>query len=328
MDAKGNTLVCASPILEPEAIVDRPENPSLLHYLIVVRGGIPGTMLRLSQSTSSLGRGPDCTFQIHENSVSRRHALLSTDASGFAWITDMGSTNGTLVDGQRIPAQTPWRIRDGSRIQLGSSVLLKFLKLDACDEGFQREMYERTVRDGLTGLYNRSYFLNQIGPLAEQNAMQELGLAVIMVDLDHFKRINDTYGHDFGDHVLREAATVLRESTRSEDLVARYGGEEFVVALPTATLHQAAERAERIRAQIAGRHLEADGIRVRVTASLGLSYVSARGGKTIASLISSADQALYDAKRTGRNRVALARSSDPGPACTRKTESADAIIIL
>ena len=155
------------------------------------------------------------------------------------------------------PMQTPVQVGDGSRIQLGSSTLLKYLKLDPCEEGFQRELYERSVRDNLTGLYNRGYFLSQIGPLAELNSMCELGLALILVDIDHFKRINDTHGHTVGDLILREVADVLRESTRGEDLVARYGGEEFILALPSCSLEQATERAERIRTRLSSRLVDA-----------------------------------------------------------------------
>jgi diguanylate cyclase (GGDEF)-like protein len=164
-------------------------------------------------------------------------------------------------------------------------------------------MFERTVRDSLTGLYNRIYFLSQVGPLADRNAVKGMGLAVIMLDVDHFKRVNDQYGHPIGDAVLREVANVLRQSLRSDDLIARYGGEEFVAALPVATPDQAAERAERIRASLADRRIHVAGTRLRVTASLGLAFGSPTRPKTAAALISSADQGLYQAKNAGRNRV-------------------------
>ena len=326
MDAKSNTQICFSTIPGPEPAADAGASVPALLYLIVVRGGIPGTMLRLAQSASSIGRSAENTFQLHDATVSRRHAVISIDTAGKAWIMDLGSTNGTFVDGERVPLQTPIRIKDGSRIQLGSSTLLKYLKLDPCEEGFQRELYERSVRDNLTGLYNRGYFLGQIGPLAEINSMYELGLAIILVDIDHFKRINDNFGHDVGDQVLREVADVLRSSTRPEDLVARYGGEEFILALPTNSLEQAIGRAEKIRAQLSSHHLNATGSCVPVTASLGVSFAPAPRVDNFTNLISAADEALYEAKHAGRNRVVAARNKLKEP--IRKTESIDALAIL
>ena len=246
-------------------------------YLIMVNGGIPGAMLRVSPGGDA--DGPRVRQHLP---VPREHRLAAPrhcstiDPTGVVRLTDLESTNGTYLNDRRLPGHTPVRVKDGDRIRLGSTVVLKFVRLDPCDEQFQREMFERTVRDALTGLYNRAYFLDQVGPLAEFNAVRGLGLAVLMLDIDHFKRINDTFGHDVGDLVLREVAGVLRESTRPEDLVARYGGEEFVLALPVSAPDQATERAERIRSD-AGR--AADRRRgedpLRVTASLGLAFAPA-----------------------------------------------------
>jgi diguanylate cyclase (GGDEF)-like protein len=326
MDARGKTQICRSPVVSPEPSLPEQESRPLLRYLIVVRGGIPGTMLPLVQSASSLGRSAENTFPLADGTVSRWHAVISIDPAGEAWVTDLGSSNGTYLDGKRIPVHAPFSVKDGSRIQIGASTLLKYLKLDPCEEGFQREMYERAVRDALTGLYNRSYFLSQVGPLAELNALCELGLAIILVDLDHFKRINDHHGHPVGDRVLKEVAEVLRESTRPEDLVARYGGEEFIVALPTSSLDQAFERAERIRSQLATRDMRACAKGLRVTASLGLSYAPPARIHHVAALITLADEALYEAKRNGRNRVAASRGPlEPGGV---KTESAEALEVI
>ncbi len=149
---------------------------------------------------------------------------------------------------------------------------MKLVRLDSSDEHFQRQMFERTVRDGLTGVYNRTYFLNQVGACSARQAAQGIGLAILMVDIDHFKRINDRYGHLIGDGVLREVSAVLRESTRTEDLVARYGGEEFIVALPTSSPDLAAERAEKIRSDVASRRIRTGGNDIHVTVSIGLAY--------------------------------------------------------
>ena len=164
-------------------------------------------------------------------------------------------------------------------------------------------MFERTVRDALTGLFNRAYFLNQVGPLAEYNAVRGHGLAILMLDIDHFKTINDRFGHDAGDLVLREVATVLREATRSEDLVARYGGEEFVLALPVVAPDQATERAERIRESLSERRFDAVSTGLRMTASLGLAFARPDRRCTASTLITAADRCLYQAKNAGRNRI-------------------------
>jgi diguanylate cyclase (GGDEF)-like protein len=283
-------------------------------YLIMVSGGIPGAMLRLAPQSTRVGRAPDNTYQLSDVSVSRYHATLSVDIHGGVRLTDLGSTNGTFLNGRRLAGHIPVRVKDGDRIQLGSSVVVKFVRLDPRDEQFQREMFERTVRDAMTGLYNRSYFLNQIEPLAEFGAMRGLGLAVLMLDIDHFKRINDAHGHDAGDAVLREVAGVLRESTRPEDLVARYGGEEFVLALPVAAPDQATERAERIRANLAERRIMAPSSPVRVTASLGLSYAAPGLFRSASAMISAADRCLYQAKEGGRDRVVFAHDPRPAPA--------------
>lgn len=274
-------------------------------YLIVVSGGIPGAMIRIGPGVSRLGRSRENHVQFPDPSISRRHASIVADAHGDVWITDLGSTNGTFVNGRALAPHLSQRLQDGDRLQVGSTVIVKFVRLDPCDEQFQRDLFERTVRDPLTGLYNRAFFLDQIGSLAELGKSRGLGLAVLMLDVDHFKRINDTYGHDAGDAVLREIACVLRESTRAEDLVARYGGEEFVIALPIAAPDQATERAERIRLAIAARRIDFPGLPnpLRVTTSIGLTFAHVDRMRNPTHLITASDHCLYQAKNNGRNRI-------------------------
>jgi diguanylate cyclase (GGDEF)-like protein len=272
-------------------------------YLIVLTGGIPGAMIRLESGSTRVGRAADNTLQLSEDSVSRYHAVLRIDDDGRVRLTDLASTNGTYLNGRRVVNHTPVVLHDGDRLQLGSMTVLKFARPDPYEEQFQHTMFERTVRDSLTGLYNRSYFRDQVGLLAMQGAQRGLGLAVLMVDIDHFKRVNDTYGHDAGDTVLREVASVLRQSTRSEDLVARYGGEEFIVALPIAASDQATFRAERIRRNLANRRISVSGKPLRITASIGLAFSPATRPRSVESLIVAADLCLYQAKNAGRDRV-------------------------
>lgn len=316
MDEKSNTQICRSIALgAPEAESNRVTPRPM--YLIVVSGGTPGAMLRLSSEVARLGRSHESSMRFADLSVSRRHATIVADSRGDAWLTDQESSNGTYLNGSPIESRVPYRLGDGDRVQFGSSTVVKFVRLDPTDEQFQRELFERTVRDPLTGLYNRAFFLDQIGPLAERGAARGLGLAALMLDVDHFKKINDSYGHDVGDQVLREVAAVLRESTRAEDLVARYGGEEFVLAIPVASPDQASERAERIRVNLVDRQIICPGAgrdsssRISVTASLGLAFAQPGRDRSAPCLITAADRCLYQAKRGGRNRTVL--RVDPGP---------------
>jgi diguanylate cyclase (GGDEF)-like protein len=300
MDENGATYLCD---LSDEGEANPAIASSLPMYLIMVAGGIPGAMLRLPPEGTRLGRSSENTYQFREITISRQHASLVADPQGAVWLTDLGSTNGSYLNDRRISERTPVRVKDGDRIRLGTTVVLKFVRLDPCEEQFQREMYERTVRDTLTGLFNRAYFLNQVGPLAEYNAVRGLGLAVLMLDIDHFKQINDRFGHDTGDVVLREVAGVLRESTRSEDLVARYGGEEFILALPVVAPDQATERAERIRESLSERRITGGDTSLQITASLGVAFAPADRRCMASALITAADRCLYQAKDTGRNRI-------------------------
>ena len=265
-------------------------------------------------------------MQLPDASISRYHSFLGVDEEGQVRLTDLGSTNGTFLNGRRLPENTPVRVQDGDRLQFGASVIVKFIRPDPCEEQFQREMFERTVRDPLTGLYNRSFFLAQFGPLADRSGLKGLGMAVLMIDIDHFKRVNDTHGHEVGDAVLREVAGVLRQATRSDDLVARFGGEEFVVALPVAAPDQATERAERVRTSLSSRRILAAGTPLKVTASIGLAFTPAGRPRSVAALIATADQGLYQAKNSGRDRIVF--SHDDGRPADRGRDHHRARILI
>jgi diguanylate cyclase (GGDEF)-like protein len=315
MDENSATNFFEPVVTEPSDVEPSASTPSPL-YFIMISGGIPGAMLQLSASGTRIGRSVDNALQLPDASISRYHAFLGQDEEGQVRLTDLGSTNGTYLNGRRLPPRTPAPVRDGDRVQFGSSIVVKFVRPDPSEERFQREMFERTVRDSLTGLYNRGYFLGQVGPLGDRGALRGLGLAVFMIDIDHFKRINDTHGHETGDQVLREVAGVLRQSMRGDDLIARFGGEEFVAALPVSAPDQAAERAERIRASLAARRLLVGGRPLRVTVSIGVAYTPPGRQRSVPAMLAAADQGLYQAKNAGRDRVvfgseARVRVGDP-----------------
>jgi two-component system cell cycle response regulator len=166
---------------------------------------------------------------------------------------------------------------------------------------------EMAVTDALTGLHNRRYMESHLGSLAEQAAARGKPLALMMLDIDYFKKINDTYGHDGGDDVLREFAMRIRKSIRGIDLACRYGGEEFVIVMPETDMQVAGMVAERLRRSIAGEPFTIHNgtKRLDVTISIGLSTLETKG-EPIADVLKRADVALYRAKHDGRNRVVSA----------------------
>jgi two-component system cell cycle response regulator len=166
---------------------------------------------------------------------------------------------------------------------------------------------EMAITDALTGLHNRRYMETHLATLAEQAAQRAKPLALMMLDIDYFKSINDRYGHDAGDDVLREFAVRIRKSIRGIDLACRYGGEEFVIVMPETDLHVAGMVAERLRRSIAGEpfSIEKGAKRLEVTISIGIATLETKG-EAITDVLKRADQALYRAKNDGRNRVVAA----------------------
>jgi diguanylate cyclase (GGDEF)-like protein len=270
---------------------------------IVLTGTLPGAVIRLEQGGIRLGRAGDNAIQLPDEGISRHHAFVWADDRGGAWLTDLGSTNGTCVSGRACPGQTPVRLKPGDEVRLGLSLTLKLVALDPREEEFQRALYERSVRDPLTGLYNRAYFLDQLPSMIRRSADQGLSPAVLMIDIDHFKQVNDIHGHEAGDEVLRTIAKGVIEATRRGDLVARYGGEEFVVALSVPTVTQAILVAERIRGNVASSEIRAQGHLIRLTVSIGIAHAPSGELCPGSRLIRVADENMYRAKAAGRNRV-------------------------
>ncbi len=169
-----------------------------------------------------------------------------------------------------------------------------------------RVLSEVSTRDALTGLYNRFYVMEKIDSEMNRSLRQQSPMSLLMLDIDHFKRVNDSYGHSVGDQVLKSVGQVLRESCRVYDVPGRYGGEEFCVVLPGTRVSNTAHVAERIRRRLAGTALPIAGDSLRVTASIGIAGVDCvpeDGVVSPATLIERADRALYSAKNRGRNRI-------------------------
>jgi two-component system cell cycle response regulator len=272
-------------------------------YLIVLAGASVGEMYKLGTDTTVIGRGQNADIQVIDEGISRRHAEIAQEEQQIV-IRDLGSTNGTYCNGERIKEHV---LSDGDKIQVGSTTILKFTFHDSLDETFQRQMYESALRDGLTKIFNRKYFLDRLESEFAYAVRHKSPLSLVMFDIDHFKRINDGHGHLAGDYALSTLARVVSETIRQEDVFARFGGEEFVVICRGIDLPGAAAFGERLRRQVEATRFEYAGSELKVTVSVGVAAVEA-SMRVPSELVGAADDALYTAKRQGRNRVIRAGS--------------------
>jgi two-component system, cell cycle response regulator len=270
-------------------------------YLIVLAGSNVGEMYRLEEGDTFLGRGQTATIKLMDDGISRKHARV-VQHGGEVAIEDLQSSNGTIVNGAPVSMQL---LKDGDKIRLGSTTILKFTYNDQLDESFQQQMYEAALRDGLTKAYNKKYLLDRLETEIAYARRHQAHLSLLMFDVDHFKRVNDTFGHLAGDFVLAKLAKVATATVRTEDVFARYGGEEFGVLCRGVPLPSAGILGERLRAIVEATVFEHDGQRMPITISIGVASHPEAPIETGLQLIAAADQALYEAKRAGRNRVLL-----------------------
>jgi diguanylate cyclase (GGDEF)-like protein len=270
--------------------------------LIVIRGLNVGEMYKLARGDLVIGRGQGADVEILDDGISRRHASVAVGADGVL-LADLGTRNGTFVNGQKL--ERPVALADGDKIQLSSSTILKFTYADRLDETFQRRMYESALRDGLTKAFNKKYFLDRLERELRFAKRHGQPLALIMVDVDALRDVNEAHGVGAGDAVLAELAAEIHALVRQEDVFARYGGEEFALICRATDAAAAAAIAERIRAAIAGHDFEHEGAALRVTVSAGVAGLPPDANDSMA-LLAAADEALARAKRSGRNCVRVA----------------------
>ena len=269
-------------------------------YLRVLTGGLAGAVVLLADGETVLGRDVTCHVRLDDDGVSRRHMVLRLDA-GLVEAQDLGSTNGTFCNSEKLAE--PRVLADGDRLQLGVGVIMSYHINEALEVAVQQRVHEAAIRDPLTGCYNRKHLMDSMATEMTYAKRHVQPLGVALVDLDHFKAVNDQHGHLVGDEVLKDAARRLRVMVRSGDLLARYGGEEFVLLLRQVRLEDATRAVERFRRATCQVCVEVNGIQVSVTASAGVTVVDPSYDITALEALRRADEALYAAKRGGRNRV-------------------------
>lgn len=259
-----------------------------------------GQVFTINANEFTLGRHPDNSGCVDDQGISRYHAkILRTNNIEYA-IEDLNSSNGTYVNG--LPVKRS-ELRNGDTLQLGPRVSFRFSLASSAEERVMRQLYESSVKDPMTQVFNRQYFDAQITSELSFALRHATELSLLVVDIDFFKKVNDTYGHLAGDAVLRAVAEVLQGQLRTEDTLARYGGEEFVVLLRGITLSDAVRAAERLRSAVERADIQHNGQRIPITLSIGCASVAGCKEASPELLIETADQRLYSAKRNGRNRV-------------------------
>ena len=222
----------------------------------------------LQGATHEIGRDPEADVPIADPGLSRRHARIGSTTHGD-FLSDLGSTNGTRINGR--PLKGSHLLADGDRIELGEKTILRYGQRDHLEQEAAQRQYELSVRDALTGLYNRRYLDDRLpGEFAYANR-HNVGLCALLIDVDHFKQINDRHGHAAGDQALRCLGEALRKTVRREDLLARYGGEEFVVVALGIDYNGGLAFAERLRTCVQSMELIWKKETLPITISVGVA---------------------------------------------------------
>ncbi len=258
--------------------------------------GVSG-MRVLAVRENVIGRQPGVDILVRDPRVSRQHCKIVLTNAGPK-IVDLDSRNGTFVNDVQV---TETYLNDGDLIRIGDTVF-RIRYVDRVELERQEELYRRATRDSLTDLHNRQYLLERLNEELARARRHRFSVSFLMVDVDHFKLINDRLGHAAGDRALAVVAGILRDNVRSEDTVARYGGEEFAVLAPFADVSGARILAERLRALVERNEWSKGEGRMPLTISVGTATFPNDADAGL-DLIHKSDIALYRAKHAGRNCV-------------------------
>jgi two-component system cell cycle response regulator len=252
----------------------------------------------LSEALTTIGRGSNNHIVVSSDAVSRQHAQLEHRGSDFL-VSDLNSTNGTFINNERQRTRDS-RLNGGDLLRVGDTVF-KYLSGSDIETQYHAVIGHMAVSDGLTNLANRKHLDSLLAEEVQRAHRHGRELSVLMVDIDHFKTINDVHGHLAGDRVIAGLAHLLRQRLRADDKLGRYGGEEFCAILPETSLENAAAIAETLRTMVATHPFPVDSKRLTVTVSIGAAALKPK--MQSADLYRLADQMLYRAKNQGRNQV-------------------------
>lgn len=275
-----------------------PRSASGNGILIIIYGHDLGRRVRVGTEPLIIGRSAQCDIQVDQESVSRNHCRVRFDGSEFL-VRDLGSTNGTYVNDNLVEEEG--RLRHGDQLKVGRTIL-KFIVGDDIEADYHEEIYRLMTTDGLTQLHNKRHFDEMLDREVARAKRYKRSFSLLVFDIDHFKAINDRFGHLAGDTILRQLGAVLLGRLRVNDVLARVGGEEFALITPEVGVEGATELAGKIRRLIANTRFEFEGMRVEVTVSVGVAEWQPHY-EDGAEIFRAADAKMYEAKRSGRNEV-------------------------
>lgn len=273
-----------------------PRDPACV---VVVNGAHLGTEAKIGAMPLLIGRAEDAGLTIGNTSVSRRHCRIFRDADGYT-VEDLGSTNGVFVNGQKVQRLG---LRDGDRLRVGHCEL-KFFGEGSAEASYHRELLNQAVFDALTGFYNRRQSREMLEHAFDRGRNDPGNLRLMILDLDHFKPVNDRYGHLAGDRVLAGFAQLVKSQLGSDTVAGRLGGEEFVLFNSQLSMPEFCALAELLRATLERTEMPIDNGSLRITVSIGITEQMPEM-RAAADLLRVADAALYKAKLGGRNRVVV-----------------------
>ncbi len=265
--------------------------------LTMVNGGHIGAVYRLG-SVTVLGRSFECDVRINDMGVSRRHARITQESETRYVVQDLGSRNGTSIRGRAVTREA---LSDGDRLGIGP-IVFRFALTDEAEEVALKRRYESSIIDGLTGAINRRHFDHRLVVELAFAKRHDVDVSLLLIDIDHFKDVNDHFGHTAGDAALRRFSETIHRTLRAEDIFARYGGEEFAIVARGIGGRDALAFGERIRKLIENTPFEHGDHPGGLTVSIGVSSLRDCRDASVDELIALADRRLYVAKSAGRNR--------------------------
>jgi two-component system, cell cycle response regulator len=265
--------------------------------LVVIYGADLGKKYPLDKPTTIIGRSSSCDIQVDQESVSRSHAKLINTGCAIN-INDLGSTNGSYVNDEQVQK---CELRDGDFVKIGRTIF-KFLSGSNIENAYHEEIYRLTTVDGLTQVYNKRYFMENLDREISRSKRYGRDLSLVLYDIDHFKNINDTYGNLAGDYILKSMSTLVKSNIRREDFLARVGGEEFAAILPEIDHAKALLMAEKVRKLIEAYEFSFEPSKIRISVSIGVATLDDTTSEA-ADFLKKAEDCLLGAKKEGRNRV-------------------------